>query len=170
MANCATIRPPLSPVRLAASQEYYRRNLERIAWLAQRRGMGLVLVTPVSRLTHPALRKGCPEDGSDCAETLYEAGLALRGSDPSQGAALLRRARDVDHPLMTATSQSVETVRTIAEASSATLVDATVQLPRAQGLDVPAGDLFLDRIHFSRRGHQAMAELIAPAVEDVLSR
>jgi len=156
----------LSDARRAVALRHYEANLRRIAWLAERQSSALVLVTPVSQLTHAPVDRECAD--STCPVELHRQGMDLRGHDPDRSAALLVRARDADHPLLTATTESEQIVRAVAAETGATLVDAVSGLPRADGISGPAPDLFLDRIHFSQRGHKAMARLLAPAVAESL--
>ena len=55
------------------------------------------------------------------------------------------------------------------EREGVSLVDPPRDLPREPGLDIPAGELFSDMLHFSSLGHRAMAELLVPALAPLLA-
>ena len=77
----------------------------------------------------------------------------------------MRRARDHDGIPMRAPAVAVEAIRRVASEEGASLIDAEQLLPRHQGLNIPADELFHDHVHFSAAGHAAMADLIAPAMQ-----
>lgn len=162
------IFPSLTADQRATARAYFMANLRRITWLAHRRGMGVVLVTPASRLDDPPLHNGCV-DGR-CAQDAFLEARQLVNHDPIAATRLLEEARDRDGLSMRATSAMTSAVREVAANERVWLVDAAADLPRDAHLPIAASWLFSDILHFSESGHQAMAALIEPAVRDALSQ
>jgi hypothetical protein len=161
--------PPLSEEAWSAALSGLTANMEHIAATAERAGVPLLLITPVSPVTRRPDDQPCP--ARPCPSDLFQAGMALRGSDPVRGADLLRRARDADRVGLRAPTAAQEAVRRTASAHPGViLIDAERDLPREEGLDVPSGTLFQDGVHFSGRGHRALADLLVPALRNRIPR
>ena len=160
-------RAELDTERRAVAARYYAANLERIRWLCRQQGKALILVVPVSDLSRQMSPIPC-EEGRPCASTLWWQGQQLAFRDPQGAAALLRQARDADIISMRTSSEMEATVRAFAGKAGVSVVDAPALLPRQPGIDAPASMLFNDTIHFSVQGHQAMAQAIAPTLQQVL--
>ena len=133
---------------------YLEQNLRRMAWLADDYGVELILVVPVSRLEVAPKGRDC-EAPDSCAIEFFRAGD-------------LSKARDADTIPLRAPSYAQEVVRQVAQDEGLRLVDAEADLPRAEGTDYPATHHFMDVVHFTAAGHQALAELIAPTLKEAL--
>ncbi len=142
-------------------------NLERIVYLAGKRGVAVVLVTPVSRLAVPE-QVPCPPEivcPSDDAETVAE--LAAR--DPAAAVDLLRSLRDTDPMGLQAPTAAQQLVRDIAgRYAHVALLDAEALLPRDEFLPMPNPALFIDPVHFSPDGHAEMGTLLAQTLSAML--
>lgn len=146
----------------------FRANLERIAWTTKQRGLPLVLVTPVSKLTAPSVDAPC-DDPQTCPQAQIDRAKALADTEPRRAVAILERVRDSDPMALQAPTAAVEAVRAVAARwPHATLVDAEAGLPRDRSFDVPSGRLFIDAVHLSPQGHNQMASLLAIGLEPVL--
>lgn len=143
-----------------AAIRYFAANMRRIVWLAQRQGRPLVLVVPASDLTRRPSHR-CPEP--PCAAALWEQARQTGDAD------YLRQARDRDVVAIRAPSAVEDIVRSLAGEPGVTVVDAAAELPRDARFDAPDRRLFIDPVHFSERGNQALADLLAPAVREVLA-
>jgi len=128
---------------------HFELNLRRMVWLAQEVGVELVLVVPVSQLDVPPIGKG------KAAEELFKAGSLVE-------------ARDADTIPIRAPTAAQDLVRRVASEEGVVLIDADADLPREPGEDYPETRLFMDHVHFTEYGHQAMAELIAPELQALL--
>jgi len=155
----------LTPQRRSKVREQLRANLQGIADLTRSHGVPLVLVVPVSRLTWRPQSQPC--QSPDCPDQIFDRAMELQGRDPKAAGELLRRARDLDAMALRADSQVQQLVRDVAADEGAILADAAALLPRDPQLDVPRDGLFTDFLHFSPDGHQAMAALISPLLEDL---
>jgi lysophospholipase L1-like esterase len=125
-------------------------NLRRMAWLAREAGVELVFVVPVSHLN-------VPPAGQDAAsEALFKEGSLVE-------------ARDADPIPIRAPTAAQELVRRVAAEEGVVLIDADAELPREEDEDYPESRLFMDHVHFTEYGHQAMAELIAPRLQELLA-
>lgn len=148
--------------RIEAIVRHYRTNLEGVVRTCKDHGILPVLVTPVSDLiTHPVISH-CETE--PCAIELWRQARQVGPSDPALAGDLLRQARDLDQPPSRATTVMVDLVREVAAEQGALLVDAERDLPQGR-IPAPRPDLFDDHIHFSDAGHEAMAAVIAAALE-----
>ncbi|RME23350.1 MAG: hypothetical protein D6798_13710, partial [Deltaproteobacteria bacterium] len=158
-------RRALDPRQRQATTDNLARNLRRIAWISQRRGVPVVLVTPASNLfVRP---QGRDHGGADSAVAHWKAGM--QASDPAVATMELRAARDLDPIPLRAPGEAAEAVRSVARETGALLVDAERHLPRDPRADAPAATLFVDLVHFSAEGHEAMARLLEPVVVATLT-
>lgn len=153
----------MTETRWWAALRYLRANTEQMLWMARRAGVAVVVVSPASSLLEAPAQGACSEPG--CATLLFQQAMSLRRSDPSAAVALLKRARDTDRVPLRAPGAAIDALREAAEASGAAWVDAEAGLPAEPDLPVPARSLFRDAVHFTAAGHQAMADLIAPALK-----
>ena len=156
--------PLLDETRWWATLRYLESNLRQIVYTAKKAGIPVILVVPTNSLLEKPGDGEC--EGENCATPVYEEAIKLRDSDPTKAAALLRRACDLDRVALRAPTAAQDATRRVALEEGATLVDADALLPREDGLNIPAQDLFSDGLHFSAEGHKAMAELIAPYVRE----
>lgn len=161
-------QPPLTHEEIRLIHRDLRGNLRSIASLCERRHTRLVMVPPVCDLTFPPVYGAGPEG----AETydLWERGMELRQTDPEGAARLLEEARDRSMRPTRAFTSVGRIVREVAQQRDVTLVDAHAQLPRDAHGSVLAPWLFIDELHFSERGHAAMARMLAPVVEQAARR
>lgn len=159
---------PMSEGRMRMAFSGYRANLDRIAWKTKRRGVPLVLVTPVGLLTQPSDRAPC-HNNDNCPQTRIAKAAEVANTDPEAAVAILEQVRDSDPMGLRAPTYAVQAVREVAGAwSHVTLVDAEARLPRDRTFDVPSRRLFIDVVHLSPQGHNQMAALVAIALEPVL--
>ncbi len=144
-------------------------NLSRIAWLTEQHDQALVVVGAVADLTEEPRATAC--SGEDCSTTLHSQAQRLAGKDPEEAGRLLRRAWDRDPHMLKASTEVHTVLREVAEAADhAVYLDAQAELPRHEGIDVPASELFSDGLHLSRRGHRQLAQLLAPVVGERMPR
>jgi len=153
---------PFTDGEVRRIQRSFRDNLEQIGAICDSRGLELVFVTPVSDLTYPPVYGVGPE--GETTYDLWNRGMQLRPTDPAGAARLLEQARDRSMRPVRASTAVEAIVREVAEQRGAILVDARRDVPMDSHGAVPAPWLFIDELHFSDRGHAAMAELIGPAV------
>lgn len=149
-----------------ATLRYFEANTRQMVWNAKRAGVPMLIVSPASDLLGTPTQGFCT--GPGCAIELHQEAMSVRASDPDKAAALLRRARDLDRLPLRAPGAAVDVLRQIAEEDGLIFVDAEALLPQESGLAVPARSLFRDAVHFTAEGHQAMAELLAPHVREVV--
>ena len=146
----------------------FKINLRRIASICRRSDIRLVMMTPVCDLTYPPVY-GSGSKGQMTYD-LWRQGMELRSSDPHEAARLLERARDRSMRPTRVLSSVEAVVAEVAAEEQATLVDARRLLPMDSSGSVPAPWLFIDELHFSDRGHAAMAELLSPVVRSLAQR
>lgn len=139
-----------------------RANLGAIVSHCENRGTDLVMVTPVCDLTFPPVY-GSGESGAETYD-LWSRGMDLRPTDPAGAARLLEQARDRSIRPTRAFTSVEHIVHEVAQQRDVTLVDARSQLPADPHGSVLAPWLFIDELHFSERGHAAMAALLGPVV------
>lgn len=148
--------PQVDAGRKGAAQEHLLQNLERIAWISGQRGTTLALVPPVSAVTMP------PIGTDEAASALHARAQEATGDDAVE---LYRAARDADSVPLRCLTPAVDAMYGI---EGAHIVDAEALLPRHEGLDLPARSLFIDPVHLSRSGHEAVAELLASELAPLL--
>lgn len=156
----------IDDTRWWAALRYLEANARRMVWLAKQKGVRTIIVSPVSDVLEVPGQQDCA--GPDCAAEVYRQAVAASRTDGAQAAALLRRARDLDRVALRAPTAAQEAFRRVAEEEGATFVDAEALLPQEPGVPVPAQRLFVDGVHFSAEGHQAMARVLAPVVRQVV--
>lgn len=147
--------------RHAAALDYLVANHRRMLWLAKQAGIRAIVVSPVAEIT------GTPSvdcNSGECAGSVYREAQRLADVDPVRAAALLRRARDIDPVALRAPTEAGERLRATAEAEGAVYAEVEPLLPQHATLPVPAPDLFVDPVHFSAKGHRAMAVALEPFV------
>lgn len=145
--------------RRAVVLDYFERNLETIAWLAEQHGARLVLVAPISNLWAPPVDRQCLAE--PCAFALWEAGMQIK--EREERMPLLQRAIDVDPTMMRAPSVVPRTMARVARERGARFVDTGNELHVT-----PA--LFVDHMHLSAQGHAEVARILAPVVSQELER
>ncbi len=151
---------------IAALERDFERNLNLMASMCKSAEVPLVLVVPVSDLTHP------PPPSSSAkgqrAEELWQQGLSLLPSDPEGAVALLEAARDASPRPVRASAAVEDIVRRVAAEQNVPLVAARRDLPRDPNGVVTLPSLFVDEIHLSAAGHEALADLLVPVIRSEL--
>jgi len=155
-------RNMIDDTRWWAALRYLEANARRMVWLARQKGVATIIVSPVSDVLQVPGQQGC--SGPDCAAEVYRQAVAARQTDGKKAAELFRRARDLDRVALRAPTAAQEAFHRVAVEEGAIWVDAETELPQEQGVPVPAEWLFVDGVHFSAAGHQAMARILGPAV------
>jgi lysophospholipase L1-like esterase len=159
---------PLDPMRRAVTLVAFRKNLQRIAWLTERRGQPLVLVVPISDLTALPATTAC--EPGDCASDYFDRARDLHRTDPTAAVDILRLLRDTDPACVRAPTTSEDIVREVAaEFDHITLVDPFPLLPRDPSFDIPNRRLFIDPVHFSPEGHRELAGVLEGPLRTVLA-
>lgn len=156
----------IDDTRWWAALRYLEANTRRMVWLAKQKGVVPIIVNPVSDVMQVPGQQNC--SGPDCAAEVYRQAVAARQTDAAKAASLFRRARDLDRVALRAPSAAQEAFHRVAEEEGAIWVDAEKELPQEPGVPVPADWLFIDGVHFTAAGHQAMARIIAPAVRQAV--
>lgn len=140
-------------------------NLRALVREGHAHGVTVALATPVSDVTDLQGLGGCaPQE--PCAVDLWRQAEALRDSDPPQATALYWQALAEARPADRAPQEVAELVRAVAHQEGAVLVDLAADLPREEGLDLPDSRLFVDHLHLSRWGHQAVARRVSAALSE----
>ena len=166
--GCARDRVIVSQAQRVLILNHLEANLRRLSWLCRVHRVPLVLVVPAGDLLRPPVASDCSH--TPCAQTLFLQALAVGGADEERMARLLAEARDLDTVPLRAPTAALEMIRAVAASEpGVSLVDADADLPRKQNTDIPAVELFVDHVHLSASGHQALAELLAPVVRPLLS-
>ena len=160
---------PLDDERQAVAASYLKANLERVVWLCKRHDIPLVLVIPTGDLNRGPIGGSCSTE--PCAAVVWREANELSNRDPVAARAALIRARDIDPAPLRAPTLGRETVREVAAEAGAGvwLVDPEVSLPQDTRFGIPPEWVYQDQVHFSRAGHVAMAELLAPVVAEALA-
>jgi len=157
-------RSPLTAAEIQLIHRDFRRNLRQIVSSCEKNRTSLVMVTPVCDLTFPPVYGTGPE--GDRTYDLWSRGMELRQTDPQGAARSLEEARDRSMRPTRAFTSVEHIVREVAQQRDVPLVDARLRMPRDVHGSVPAPWLFIDELHFSERGHAAMAELLGTVVEE----
>ena len=137
---------------------YFRENIQRMVWLAQKSGVPIIFVVPM-RDTQRAPLGGCHED--PCATELYDKGISIRSTEPEQAAELLRKAADADEIPLRVTSEAQDFLRSLSE-DGVYVIDAPAALEQ-KGI-VPSV-LFQDHVHLTDIGHQHLAQVIVESIK-----
>jgi len=156
----------LAPQRRAVASRYFRANVERIAWMLAERQIPLVVVVPTGDL-FAAPPPGHCDPVLGCAYEIWSEAQPLLGEHPERAASLLRQARDADLMGLRATSDIQDFLRDLDGRPGVTVVDPERELPQSTQAAVPDSTLFVDPMHLSRKGHSALAAIVAPAVAEV---
>ena len=156
----------IDETRWWAALRYLEANTRSMLWMAKQTGVPVLVVSPVSDLQQSPGQRFCT--GPDCAVDLYNQASRVYSSNPTEAAALLRRARDLDRLPLRAPSAAQAALKRAAEEAGAIWVDAEARLPQDSALPVPARSLFRDAVHFTTEGHAAMAKLLAPEVKQMV--
>ena len=132
------------------------RNVGRMAWASRRADIPLFVVVPAVGWFSPPIRGECNELG--CPAKWFRAAESRRpNAAPGESARAFRDAGDADGALLHLPSSTQSALRE-SRFGGVTVLDAEVGLPREAGVDLPAGSLFVDAVHFSIAGHAAMAD------------
>ena len=154
---------PLDPLRRKITIRAFGRNLERIAWITQRRQQPLVLVVPVSDLT--SWPQSAPCEPGHCPPDYFDKARAITKADPAAAIDILRHLKDQDPACVRAPTATETLVRTVAQQfPHVTLVDPFDALPKDPTFDIPNRALFIDPVHFSPEGHAALATVLEAPV------
>lgn len=156
----------LGPAEIAMIEAGFERNVRRMSALCRAADVPLVLVVPACDLTYPP-PEGVSEPGTRAFEAWQE-GMALLDSDPGAAVALLEAARDGSARPVRASGNLEEVLREIASDEGVTLVDARRDLPTHRSGVIPDPALFVDELHFSAAGHEALTDLLLPALYEHL--
>jgi len=156
--------PEIGPAEKSHILMDYLRNMRRIVWLAGEAEVPLVLVVPAGALLLPPLGQ-CQEG---VAMKLWRQGVAQHADQNPEALNALLEARDADCIPLRMPGEAQDGLRELAHAPHVWRVDAARELPREPGLDIAASSLFVDHVHLSTAGHQALAELIAPTLRAAL--
>lgn len=159
----------LSPARQLAITADLRANLRRVVWLCQRAHVPLVLVVPSVGLQHGSAETECSTD--PCSRQVYSEAMALEPTDPAGARARYLQAWALDTIPLRITPDGMDAVREVATEAAGDgvwAVDAFRQLPQDPNLGLPLHALHNDSVHFSAQGHIAMAQLLAPVVQDAI--
>ncbi len=156
----------LWPDEIALIEEGFERNVRRIVALCRAADVPLVLTVPASDLTYPP-PEGATEPGRE-AYRAWQEGMALLDSDPDAAVVLLEQGRDGSARPVRASSFVEQTLRQLALEEQVPLVDARRDLPAHPSGVVPDPDLFVDELHLSSSGHEALTDLLVPVVLEQL--
>lgn len=159
-------RAPITPEARQATLDALRANLDRIRWMCAQRDVPMVLGIPAAKLLEQPIAT-CNEPG--CPRPMWKDGMNLRRKDPAAAAARIREAHDSDWHALRAPTVALDLMRAWARDNDVLLVDVEADLPREPGLDVPASSHFMDLVHLAPDGHEATAQLMAPALEPLLT-
>ncbi len=182
---------PISTAQELMSAAHMAQNLQVVA----ERSPGSVFVTPISNyVTRQPLGAGCPGTSlppriegptmeawgfrlaalnkelarvPDCAALLHDRGRVRLMLGDEGGLDDLYLAKELDPQPIRAKQAHVEAVRQAARKGGARLADLEAQAVAEHG--APPADWFIDAIHFSQEGHQAVAKSLVPVVVELLS-
>ncbi|MCP4804478.1 MAG: SGNH/GDSL hydrolase family protein [Proteobacteria bacterium] len=167
----------------------FESRLRRMIRSSRAAGAEVVVATVASNAWEPSLDWTCPEtlerlglrahghsvdwsgvdpkavaaeyEDSDCPDVAWLHGLKNNALDA------LDDARDRDPLPLRADRETVELIRTVAAEEGAHLADVAAGL-RAKGQGIEPRELYADSVHYAIPGHEAVAEILAPVVDDAL--
>ena len=141
------------------------KNLARLVHIAKSAGLRVVLVVPVSDLFSRPSDATCDE--TRCPGGRYDLAMGrIAEGDGPGAAALLREARDQDRLALRAPTELGEELKALAQGDPVvSVVDAPTGLPSRADAAIVSGEMFVDPIHFSQAGHQALGELVGRRLE-----
>jgi len=143
---------------------YFKENLRRISWIAKKAGIPVLFVLPGSSLLHEPTEY-CPPAEDPCIRNDFERATRLIQSNPTEAAQQLQEITDRDGIPIRIPSWARQALFQLATELGIECMDAHQLLPEEPGLSVPAKDLFIDQVHFSLKGHQVMADIIAQQLQ-----
>lgn len=188
----------VEPGRREVIHQRFEERLRSIARAVHAAGARLVLLTPVSNPLTPYLEGSCPREyatlglrtfqrpeaiavdrvqpealaaalvaAPDCPELRLIA--ARHAADRGEAGALeiFDALRDEDPLPLRADRHMVETIRSVARTEGAMLVDVNAAF-RELGGGIEPADYFIDFVHPSAEGYQAIAALAAPVIAGAL--
>ncbi|MEC7987755.1 MAG: GDSL-type esterase/lipase family protein [Myxococcota bacterium] len=156
--------PKIEKSQKIRALNYFKRNMDRIVWLAKSEGVPLVLVVPIRDLRRAPL--GDCGDESPCAVEIYDEAISMLESDPKGAWDRLKQASDADRIPLRISSDAQAYLRSIAQ-EGVTVVDLPNLLADEQGI-LPEG-LFQDHVHLRPDGHRVVAQALAPFLTKALN-
>ena len=142
----------------------YLHNMQRILWLSEKNNVPVIILTPTSSVFTPPLQS-CTDPSAQ-----YYFDKALQGVG-KQAAQDFLKARDLDCiPLRMPSSTIKKLINLVQKYPHATLIQTENVLPQERNIPIPKEDLFSDNIHFSSKGHQAIADIIEPILRKTLEK
>ena len=136
----------------------YLYNMRRILWLSEREHIPIFIMTPASSLFTPPL-KSCTEPS---AQSYFET-AQNRSNPPEERATNYKKSRDLDCiPLRMPSSTITKLEILVRQFPHATLIKTEEELPKDEELQIVQADIFSDNLHFSTKGHIAMAKILEP--------
>ncbi|HJN76144.1 MAG TPA: SGNH/GDSL hydrolase family protein [Myxococcota bacterium] len=169
-------------------RRHFEERLRRIVRVAKETGAEVVLATVASNPWQPTTEWECPAalrrlglsgrspdwdfsgvdqdalsaEDKDCRDIAWLE--AVLDAD----AEILDELRDTDPLPLRADRATVEIIRTVAEDEGVALADVNAAL-RAEGGGLEPPEHYIDVVHYSVGGHRAVAEVLAPVVDDALA-
>lgn len=189
-------KPKLQNLLTSQKREMIRDNFKKnLLWMirmAKKAEVKLVLVTPTSNVRSPPLEWTCPEpmiqlgigknprghriklpsmlkiDGQEWANLDTSCrDVVWAKAESEHNAEILNDLRDNAPLAVRADSKTIEVVREVAAQNNIPLADAALEFKKTEDGIEPLY-LFVDPVHFSKRGHQALASVITPVLAEAL--
>ncbi len=140
-------------------------NVARISWLADSEGIPLLFVIPADSWIRRPLGK-CTR--SLCLEREHRTALDRLRRAPEESVKQLADICDRDTVPLRIPSFAQDALESKLQELGVEYIHAHKELPRDQRGDFPKEELFFDHVHLSKEGHQALARLIAPKLQQLL--
>ena len=137
--------------------KHLKENIKRINWLGERNGVTVTFILPVASATMRPLGN-CSKVMPLCSHDIHRKALRLETINPKRARELFLDAWEYDTiPLRIPHSVQRE-LQEFFEENELSYVNMSDLVPKDQKLDLPDDSFFHDHVHFSKSGHQFVAE------------
>ena len=143
-------------------------NVEHIIRASEKGGVPILFVIPAASWMKAPLGRCVPQ--KKCALDDYKTGMKLLHTNPEEARSYLSSACSEDGIPLRILPEAQDALRDIFERRGVPYIDGHRDLPRESGIDLPSQGLFYDHVHFSNKGHEEMATLIANKLSIMLER
>ena len=139
---------------------HLKENIKRIAWLGEKNGATVTFILPVASATMSPLGN-CSKSMSLCAHDIYRKAQRFEKTNQKRARELFIEAWEYDTIPLRIPPSVQGNLKEFFENNSLRYIDMPQLVPKNKELDLVDDSFFHDHVHFSKIGHQFVADKIA---------
>jgi hypothetical protein len=140
--------------------KHLKDNIKRIAWLGEQNGVTVTFVLPIASATKRPLGN-CSKSMSLCSHDIHRKAQRLEATNPKRARELYIEAWEHDTIPLRIPPSVQRDLKMFFEDNGLRYVNLPELVPKNKRLDLVEDTFFHDHVHFSKFGHQFVAEQLS---------